>query len=264
MAIPEPIKNFWKKIQGHVYYDVIKYVIFFGVSLMTPYFLQLVQGIQHAPQIGLVNSAILAVLTFCALLLSVIFFRGSNNTPKLSVNRPDFEMEIEQVNHEFSESDDNTVLIFAINLINRGAPSITRGWRGVCEINGYTEKMNPIHITGSWVIRKGNQKLTIRPDDQITTKTFERRVETGEGKVGRIFFTLHGKRYDQLQSLNFRAIITFTDFLGNSCSASFVPHPTPLIGVNIYPGEIGEILATDAVIQVPPKIEVEAEPPKLP
>jgi hypothetical protein len=264
MAIPEPIKNFWKKIQGHVYYEAIKYVVLLGVSVMTPYFLQLVQGIQHVPQIGLVNSALLAVLTFCALLLSVIFFRGSNNTPTLSPNSPNFEMEIEQVYHEFSESNNNTVLIFAINLINRGAPSITRGWRGECEINGYKEKMNPIHMTGTWIIRRGNQTLTIRPEDQITTKTFERRVETGEGKVGRIFFTMPGKRYDQLQTLNFRAVITFTDFLGKTCSANFVPHPTPLVGVDIYPGEMGEILATDAVVQLPSKIEVEAEPPKLP
>jgi hypothetical protein len=228
---------------------------------MTPFIIRFIESLRHTPQVGLVNSVILGLLVFCALLQTIIFFRGSSrdNTAK-----PNFDLTIEQMYHEFSEAYNNTVVIFAVNLINRGAPSVTRGWRGVCEINGYTEGMNLIHMTGTWVIKRGNQTLTIRPEDQITMKTFERRVETGEGKNGRIFFTLPGKRYDQFQSLNFKATITFFDFLGNPCSKTFVPYPTPLVGVDIYPGEIGEILTTEAVAETLPPIVTEAELPKLP
>jgi hypothetical protein len=84
MEISEPITNFWKKIQGHVYFEVVKWAALLVVSAMTPYILRLIQGIHHIPQFDFLSSSILAVLTFCALLLTVIFFRGSRNKNKIT------------------------------------------------------------------------------------------------------------------------------------------------------------------------------------
>ena len=162
---------------------------------------------------------------------------------KVVSGSPGFSLVIEQMHYEFSPANQNTAFIFAVGILNRGAPSITRGWKGVFEINGVSEPMNPINISGQWVIRVGNQSVTLRPEDQITAKTFERRVETGEGKVGRILFTLQGDRTEQIKSLQFCVVISFADFLGKFVSQRFMPDPRPLRGVDTYPTELGQILA---------------------
>jgi hypothetical protein len=162
-------------------------------------------------------------------------------------SEPKFEMTIEQAHWEYSETNKNTVLIFAVNLVNKGAPSITRGWKGGIEINGIREEMNFIHLAGKWVITNNNQRVNLLPKDQITAKTSERRVETGEGKAGRVFFTLSGNRMDVLNTKNFKACLAFHDFTGKPCTQIFVPHPSPLVGVSTYSGEEGEIISSESV-----------------
>ena len=159
---------------------------------------------------------------------------------------PDFFLRVEQVYFEFSEAKNHTVLIFAVSLINRGSPSSTNGWFAVFEMNGISEPMALIHIAGNWIIRRHNQEVTIRSEDQITAKTVEGRVQTGEGKTGRVFFTLPGNRLNQLNSLQFRVRIGFRDFRGHRFESMFIPSPTPIIGVAKYANEVGQIIAEDA------------------
>jgi len=78
----------------------------------------------------------------------------------------------------------------------------------------------------------------------------ETRVETGEGKSGRIFFTLPGDRQDALRSLNYKVAIAFHDFLGKPTSSIFVPSPKPVTGVSTYHGEKGEIIPNVNVASV--------------
>ncbi len=156
---------------------------------------------------------------------------------------PDIKMSLEQVNWELGEGNNNTVLIFAVYLLNIGAPSITRGWHGSIKFgHGGDERLFPIHISGPWILARDNQSVIINPEDSIVAKTIEKRLETGEGKAGRAFFTIPGDRTDQLKAANFRATIGCLDFRGNLIKTEFVPQGPLLSGVQIYPGEKGSIL----------------------
>jgi hypothetical protein len=156
--------------------------------------------------------------------------------------KPEISMWVEQVNWEPGENN-TTVLIFAVYLLNGGAPSITRAWHGTLKIgNGDEERLRVIHVSGPWVIANDGQAVTINPEDSIIAKTLERRLETGEGKAGRVFFTIAGDRIDQLKSANFTATIGCLDFQGSLIKKIFTPHGAPLVGVQLYPGEKGAIL----------------------
>jgi hypothetical protein len=163
---------------------------------------------------------------------------------KVRSERPDFQVRIENIYYEYSQGHNNTVLIFALSLINRGARSITRGWRGTIEVNGCTEEMSPIHITSDWVMRIDDQTVTLRPQDLITTKTVEYSMEAGEGKVGRVVFTLDGDRREMLKALNYRVVIAFNDAFGNPWYGTFMPNPKPVVGLGVFPNEQGSISAT--------------------
>ena len=158
---------------------------------------------------------------------------------KVVSGKPEITMSIEQVNWELGENN-TTVLIFAVYLLNSGAPSITRGWHGTLKIgNGIEEQLRLIHIPTSWVLTNDGQSVTINPEDTIIAKTLERRLETGEGKAGRVFYTIPGDRIDQLKSANFKAFLGCFDFQGTLIRNVFNPHGAPLVGVQLYPGEKG-------------------------
>jgi hypothetical protein len=163
----------------------------------------------------------------------------SREHKKVISSMPNISLAIEQIRWEYASDKHNTVLILAVNLVNRGAPSITRSWYAVLEIGSSREALSPILISSAWVIRDGNQSATIYPKDQIIAKTMEKRLETGEGKVGRIFFTIPGNRTDQLKTAQFKVHVGFYDFMGKNVEQTFIPNPAPLVGVQIYPSEQG-------------------------
>jgi hypothetical protein len=150
-------------------------------------------------------------------------------------------MAIEQVRWELF-GQNKTALVFAVYLLNSGAPSITRGWHGSIRIgNGNEEKLESFVATGPWILQQDGQSVTIHPEDSIVAKTLERRLETGEGKVGRVFFALPGNRISQLVTANFDVTLGFYDYKGKLVQGKFVPHSAPLIGVQIFPGEKGSV-----------------------
>jgi hypothetical protein len=165
---------------------------------------------------------------------------------KRVAGEPKFSMTIESMHYEFQPTNDKTVIIVAIYLLNQGAASITRAWRGFYEVGSSVEQMQLIYIQ-KWTIRSANEFVNLSSADQITAKTSEQRLETGEAKMGRLFFTLAGDRTDQIRGLHFRLRVICHDFLGAPSTAMFAPSATPLIGVPIYPNEMGEILSAEPV-----------------
>jgi hypothetical protein len=162
---------------------------------------------------------------------------------KVASSAPNIFMALEQINWELGEGGNNTVLIFAVYLLNSGAPSITRSWHGTLKIgNGGEENLSLIHISTPWVIANGDQSVTIHPEDSIVAKTIQTRLETGEARTGRVFYTIPGDRISQLGSANFRATVAFLDFTGKVVKQNFIPHGAPLVGVKLFPGEKGSII----------------------
>lgn len=212
----------------------------------------------------------------CSLILTILatystFFSGSTGTERVKVylwvaagltflfanyrawkaehqkvvsGLPKFYLNVEHVNWELVANGSVTAFVFAVYLLNRGAPSIATGWRATYQVAKSVEDMELIYLTGPWVLRADAQTVTLQPEDQIGVKTVERRVETGEAKTGRIFFRLQGNRTDQIKSLQFKITISFSDFLGHRTETTFTPSPVPLTGIRRYPGEQGTISTT--------------------
>jgi hypothetical protein len=179
----------------------------------------------------------------------------ANEHAKVVSSRPDILVIPEQINWEPGPSG-GTVLIFAVSLLNRGAATVTTGWGGTIQFGtGNPENLAPFLITSSWLISIGGQQVTLHPRDQIQAKTMERRLETGEGRTGRVFFTLAGDRINQLQAANFTAKVYCHDFVGKRAEGIFRPHGPLVTGVAVYPGEEGSIIEPTAGAQAPAALQ---------
>jgi hypothetical protein len=175
---------------------------------------------------------------------------------KVVSTNPNLALRVEQINWEPSADGKTTVLSFAVNLLNKGAPTVTRGWGGSIEFRaGGRERLAPFLFSGTWTISNGGQYITLYPKDQIQAKTLERRLETGEAKMGRIFFNLDGDRIDQLKAANFVATIYCHDFLGKRADGVFHPHGALLTGVARYPDEEGGFVTSPKPKPDTPKLD---------
>jgi len=204
--------------------------------------------------------------TFCwiAAVLCFLFANYRNwadEHKKVLSQRLDFDFVIEQMHWELIQNGESTAFVFAVFLLNKGAPSITRSWRATYKISSSTEWMKLFYLPDKWIIKSDSQSVTIQPQDQIAAKTIEKRVETGDAKTGRVFFSLPGDRGDQIKSLQFEIEITFSDFLGNDISAKFKPNPAPLVGISLYPTEMGTIEPNrvDSPQYIPPLLPAKNE-----
>lgn len=154
--------------------------------------------------------------------------------------QPKFTLQIDHLDYEYTADENETVLVFAVSIVNEGAPSVARFWSGKFQMGIVPEVMKALWINEFWVLRpsrKGDLPIVLKPQDQIISKTIESRLETGDAKVGRAFFSLPGDRRSQLLSLNYTATITVQDFKGNEFSAKFLPHSVPVFESKTYPGE---------------------------
>ena len=193
------------------------------------------QGIEHAKFYLWAAAA----LTF----LFANYTAWKREHKKVVSGKPEIKIWAEQVNWELDANND-TVLVFAVYMLNSGAPSITRAWHGSLKIgNGADEKLQVFHLSGEWILARDGQSVTLSSADTIISKTLEKRLETGEGKAGRIFYKIEGDRIDQLKSANFKATIGCLDFQGNLVNTIFTPQGAPLVGVQLYPGEKGGVAA---------------------
>jgi len=112
--------------------------------------------------------ATFALAGFCLFWASYLAWRDERS--KRVSSEPNFTTIVEEIYYEFSPEFENTVLIFAMTIVNKGAPSITQGWKGVIEIDGVREDMRLIHLAGEWIITRGNQRLTLYPKIRLAPK----------------------------------------------------------------------------------------------
>jgi len=181
---------------------------------------------------------------FCYFAAALCFLYANFRTwaiehKKVVSGSPDFILNVDGVRWESMENDSSTAMVFAVHLLNRGAPSVTMGWQAMFEMGEHKEVMESFYITSPWILRNGDETVTVQQADQISFKTGKRRVETGEAKTGRIFFKLKVSRHAQLATAQFKVTVSFNDFRSVRFSGVFVPSPLPLKGVSLYPSEQG-------------------------
>jgi hypothetical protein len=188
-------------------------------------------GVEHGKAYFWIGAAI------CFMLAN--FKIWASEHAKVVAGSPKLILTIEQINWEDGPKG-NTVVLFAVNLLNAGAPTVTRSWGGDIQFGaGGVEEMKSFLLTGDWKLKNDEQIITLYPKDQIQAKTMEARLETGEGRNGRIFFNLQGSRIDQLKTANFIARIYCHDFLGNRFEGIFRPHGPVITVGGLYPHEEG-------------------------
>ena len=185
--------------------------------------------------------------TFCWIAAAICFVYANYRTwldehRKAVSSQPDFQLTIERLDFEYLQSVKKTAYLFAVTLINRGAPSITTTWKALYEVGNSQEVMEHIHLADKWLVRYGYQQLTLYPKDFITTKTAEQRVETGDAKHGRLLFFLPGDRTEQVRAAQFKVQIALHDFRGQRVIGTFTPNALPLTEIGVFPGEHGEII----------------------
>lgn len=213
-------------------------LIFTALGTFSPLFSGM-QGMEYSKQFCWIAAAI------CFVIANFMVWRREHK--EVISQSPAIKMTVEQVRWELGSNKD-TVLIFAVHLINSGAPSITHSWHGSIKFGqGGEEKIQVFRPVFPWIIQQDGQNATLRAEDLIAFKTLERRLDTGEGRVGRIFYSLPGDRIDQLKAANFTATLGCLDFKGKLVQGKFIPHGALLTGVQIYPAEQGTITPTPPV-----------------
>jgi len=210
-------------------------LVFTALGTFSPLFSG-ASGLEYSKQFCWVAAAI------CFVIANFMVWRREHQ--EVISQSPAIKMTVEQVRWELG-SNNNTVLIFAVHLVNSGAPSVTHGWHGSIKFGqGGEETLQPFRPVFPWTIQQDAQSVTLRAEDLIVFKTLERRLETGEAKVGRVFYVVSGDRIDQLRAANFTATLGCLDFRGKLVQGRFIPHGALLTGVQIYPSEQGTILPT--------------------
>jgi hypothetical protein len=208
-------------------------LVFTALGTFSPLFSG-VKGLEYSKEFCWAAAAI------CFALANFMVWRREHQ--KVLGESPAISMRVEQVRWELG-TNNTTVLVFAVHLLNSGAPSVTHGWNGSIKFGqGGDEALQTFRPVFPWIIRQDGQTVTLRAEDEIIFKTLERRLETGEARVGRAFYILRGDRIDQLRAANFTATLTCLDFKGKVVQGKFVPHGALLTGVQLYPGEQGAIL----------------------
>jgi hypothetical protein len=267
MTIPEPLKNFWKKIQGHVYFEAIKWIALLAVSAMTPYVLRTIQRIHQIPQLDLLSSSLLAVLTFCALLLTVIFFRGSHAVN--SNSRPELLLSLGNLIWQYRTTDDLTVFFILASLVNRGDPSVAMNWQVLYRVGTSKETAELYNILGSYALVVNNTRITFTNDNLLNLKTLETPIQKGQFIGGRLFFAVPGDRSEQIKSIQHTIEIECQDYLGNASKARYQPSPTPPKALLAHYKEKREQISEKKeagepnAVKQPASVAITQEPPSL-
>jgi hypothetical protein len=70
-------RKLWRDLIPHAAYDILKWLFFLVVAAVIAAVVASIQHFRHAPGQDLFGDVILALLIFCSLLMTVIFFSGS-------------------------------------------------------------------------------------------------------------------------------------------------------------------------------------------
>jgi hypothetical protein len=150
---------------------------------------------------------------------------------------PEFHLTIENLFFEYDPAADETIFTFSATLMNRGAASVALGWDATLTVGDINVVMTRFLLVGEWVRVQGEQRLTVHPRDQLSTKTCERRILRGGARMGRLFFKVPGNWIGQIQPGRFQVEVSLKDYLGNKTSAVFGKDVVPLTDLPVFDHE---------------------------
>lgn len=166
--------------------------------------------------------------------------------------RPELMLNIESTLWIFDKERDITVFVLSAYLLNRGEPSVAMSWNARYQIGDVVEDMTGFYLhDDGYRITIGDQELTLTNENLLMPQVLTRRLERGEGKLGRIIFSIPGNRAEQIATNQFTITVGCFDFQGTPCSAAYKPSGVPLPAVMMFPGEKLVSLRTPVVGAAP-------------
>lgn len=132
---------------------------------------------------------------------------------------------------------DSTVFMLSGYLLNRGEPTIAKSWGAEYIVNGVSEAMQGFYLLSEYTMTMDDDSITIRNEHLLQAQVLTKRLGTGDGKAGRLMFTIKGDRLAQVNGLQFKIKVECSDYADRITSAVFSPDPKPLVGIKMYPGE---------------------------
>jgi hypothetical protein len=164
---------------------------------------------------------------------------------KLNDSLPQLKIELGMVVHTYEQQNDRTIFILSGNIINAGAPTIVPSWIATYTVDGKSEPMNGLYFIDSYSIIIGREKLTLINDNLLSAQVIAKQITRGDGKVGRLVFTVPGNRIQDIEGNKFRILVECFDYLGKKSSAIFAPDGNASPKIHFFPGEKLEILSDD-------------------
>ena len=155
---------------------------------------------------------------------------------KLEDRKPNLDLSIESAIWVYEKESNQTVFVLASYLLNRGEPTIAMSWTAKYQCGEKTENMAGSYLRDSYHILVGKDQLTLTNENLLSPQVFIKRLEKGEGKMGRILFTVPGNRLNEIATAKWRIAVQCKDFEGTFCSAEYGPSGVPLTTTLMYPG----------------------------
>ena len=157
---------------------------------------------------------------------------------KLTDLRPKLNLNLESTIWIFDKDQNVTIFVLSAYLLNTGEPSVAMSWGAEYQIDDVVEKMTGFYLRDDgYKITIDDQVLTLTNDDLLIPQVLTRRLERGEGRLGRIIFSIPGDRTKQIADHQFVITVTCHDFQGTPCFTAYKPSGVPLPTVMMFPGE---------------------------
>jgi hypothetical protein len=147
------------------------------------------------------------------------------------------QLVLEGILFNYNSEADYTVFLLSVSILNTGVPTVARNWTAEYQVGKTSERMEGFFIRDTYTFALAGDVLTLTNDNLITAQTLTKQIPTGEGRLGRLLYTLPGNRIPQLNSLQFSIVVKCADFTGNISTGTFTPDPHPVDGIKMYPGE---------------------------
>ncbi len=176
------------------------------------------------------------VAAICFVLTNFRIWRGEHL--KLVAEQPKFILTLEHIDWSYEAPSEETIIIVALSILNRGAPSIAQGWLGSFQTGPINESMESVSLLDTWLLASPHSlPIPIEPSETILAKTLQNRIEKGALVLGRAFFALRGDRRTQLSNPTFSLVISCCDFNGTRFESDTAMPSELLTSRLVIPGE---------------------------
>jgi hypothetical protein len=160
-----------------------------------------------------------------------------NQVVKNETESPKLDLTIETALWVYDLFENLTIFFLSAYLINKGAPTVAKSWKADYRLGEHTEEMTALYLIDSYKIAMKDGELSLTNDNLLVPQVLTKRLEKGDGKLGRLLFTLPGNRLEEIGEHKWDIRIECFDFQETRCVTYFQPTGIPLIGTRIYPGE---------------------------